>query len=36
VFDFGAAFSIPDKRLCAIKALEGAYLPLPNPENTGN
>jgi hypothetical protein len=36
VFDFGAAFSIPDKRSCGIEVLEGAYLPLRNPENPRN
>jgi hypothetical protein len=36
VFDFGAAFSIPDKRSCGMKVLEGAYLSLRNPENPRN
>jgi hypothetical protein len=36
VFDFGAVFSIPDKRSRGIEVLEGAYLPLRNPENPRN
>ena len=34
VFDFGGAFSIPDKGSRGTELLEGAYLPLRNPENT--
>ena len=36
VFDFGAAFSIPDKWSSGTEVLEGAYLPLRNPENPRN
>jgi len=36
VFDFEAAFSISDKRSNGTEVLEGAYLPLRNPENPRN
>jgi len=36
VFDFGRAFSIPDKRSRGTEILEGAYLPLRHPENPRN
>jgi hypothetical protein len=34
--DFGAAFSIPDKRSRGTEVLEGAYLRLRNPQNPRN
>jgi hypothetical protein len=36
VFDFGAAFSILDKRSRGAEFLEGAYSPLRNPESPRN
>ena len=36
MFDFGAAFSIPNKRSRGTEVLEGAYLPLRNPQNPRN
>jgi hypothetical protein len=36
VFDFGGTFSIPDKWSRGTEVLEGAYLPLRNPENPRN
>src|SRR6202035_4490314 len=36
VFDFGIAFSIPDKRSRGTKVFEGVNLPLRNPENPRN
>jgi hypothetical protein len=32
VFDFGEAFSIPDKRSRGIQVLGGTYLPLRDPK----